>query len=145
MLDSETALESLYAGVNLISLVIVEQVIYGEKEEGEENSFLKNMADLICQLGWKLASEENKRQLHGPMVPIRQGEDWGASLEIAHISINHVDNWLELQEEEVSHKASLNRRWYRTSLSTHCPEIEWQPNALRMALMAGWNTACLLT
>lgn len=51
MLDSGTALESLYAGVNLISLVIVEQVIYGEKEEGEENSFLKNMADLICQLG----------------------------------------------------------------------------------------------
>lgn len=51
MLDSETALESLYAGVNLISLVIVEQVIYGEKEEGGENSFLKNMADLICQLG----------------------------------------------------------------------------------------------
>ena len=32
------------------------------------------MAGLICQLGWKLASEENKRRLQGPMVPIRQGK-----------------------------------------------------------------------
>lgn len=46
----------------------------------------------------KMSSKENKQQLHG-LKFIKQ-EDWVARLQIAPILINHVDNGVELLEQE---------------------------------------------
>lgn len=148
-LEEETVLWSSLLAVNLTSPVIVKQVKLGEKrEKGEKkNSFVKKTKQKHGRfnlLAWmKIGQWRKQTTVTWADGTNSSGEDWGGRREIAHVSINHVDNWLELQEEEVSHKASLNRHWYRTCLSL-CPEIEWQLDAWRMA-RDGWLKHCLHT
>lgn len=132
----QTVLRSSSLGVNPTSPVIAEQVIYGKIGGRKKNSFLKKNGRFNLSAWAKIGQWRKQTMVTWADGTNLSGKDWRASLEIVHISINHVDNWLELQKEEVSHKASLNRRWYRTS-SSHCPEIDWQFDALRMG-RDGW-------